>query len=58
MVDAVADLEQGRECFAQQSWERAYELLSAADELSGLGPEDLEALASSAYMVGRDADYV
>ena len=58
MVDAVADLEQGRECFAEQSWERAYELLSAADEHSGLGPEDLEALASSAYMVGRDAEYV
>ena len=58
MVDAVADLEQGRECFAQQSWVQAYELLSAADVHSGLGPEDLEALASSAYMVGRDADYV
>ena len=58
MVDAVADLEQGRECFAEQSWERAYVLLSAADQTSGLGPEDLEALASSAYMVGRDAEYV
>ena len=58
MIDAVAELEHGRECFAQQSWVRAYELLSAADEASALGPEDLEALASSAYMVGRDAEFV
>ena len=58
MIGAVAELEQGRECFAQQSWVRAYELLSVADGAAGLGPEDLEALARSAYMLGRDAEYV
>jgi ATP/maltotriose-dependent transcriptional regulator MalT len=58
VIDAVAELEQGRECYAQQRWVLAYELLSAADRTSALGPEDLEALARSAYMRGFDAEYV
>jgi DNA-binding CsgD family transcriptional regulator len=58
VVETVAELQQGRECFAQQSWVRAYELLSAADETSQLGPKDLEALARTAYMLGRDDEYV
>ena len=58
MIDAVAELEHGRESYAQQSWVRAYELLSAADKASPLGAEDLESLARSAYMLGLDDEYV
>ena len=60
MVDAVAELEHGRECFAEQSWMRAYELLRRRTCTPGSGPEGhlFQALASSAYMVGRDSEYV
>jgi hypothetical protein len=57
-MDAVVELEQGRECHAQERWARAYELLSAADRASSLGADDLEALATSAFMIGRDVEYV
>lgn len=36
----------------------AFESLSRADRLAPLGPEDLELLATSAAMIGRDDDYV
>jgi DNA-binding CsgD family transcriptional regulator len=58
VIDSAAELEQGRESYAQQSWTRAYEHLSAADRTSSLGPEDLEALGRTAYMLGRDDQYV
>ena len=54
----MADLERGRESFAQQAWLEAYESLSRADRATPLGAGDLELLARSAYMLGRDDDYV
>jgi DNA-binding CsgD family transcriptional regulator len=36
----------------------AYKSLSHADQVAPLGAEDLELLARSAYMIGRDDDYV
>jgi hypothetical protein len=36
----------------------AYESLGRADAAASLGPEDLELLGRSAYMLGRDVDYV
>jgi DNA-binding CsgD family transcriptional regulator len=36
----------------------AYESLSHADQAAPLGAQDLELLATSAYMIGRDADYL
>src|SRR5690606_23154040 len=36
-------------------WREAYESLSLADGESPLGPDDLERLAASAYLVGEDA---
>ena len=53
MVDA---LDRGRESFGRQAWADAYAQLVAADHQSSLGPEDLERLATAAYLVGRDAD--
>src|SRR5919109_2445671 len=54
---ATADaLDRGRECFGRQAWGDAYAQLSAADHEAPLEPEDLERLATAAYLVGRDAD--
>lgn len=49
-------LDRGRESFRRQAWGDAYALLSAADREAPLGPEDLERLATVAYLTGRDAD--
>ena len=58
MVRAVAELERGREFYAECAWVKAFAALSAADEVARLGAADLERLARSAYMLGRDDDYV
>jgi len=47
-------LVQGRSAFAASAWAGAYELLSAADRLAPLEPDDLERLATAAYLVGHD----
>ena len=58
VVDATVGLERGRECFTEGAWADAYDLLSAADRAAPLGAGDLELLARSAYMLGRDDEYV
>ena len=55
-MDAIDDLERGRESYTRRAWIDAYESLSHADQASALGAEDLELLATSAYMLGRDDD--
>jgi DNA-binding CsgD family transcriptional regulator len=57
-VDAIVELERGRDAHARRAWTDAYESLSRADERGPLGPEDLELLATSAYMLGRDEEFV
>lgn len=57
VVDAAAELERGHESYAKRTWVDAYEKLSTADQATGLGADDLELLARSAYMLGRDDDY-
>jgi ATP/maltotriose-dependent transcriptional regulator MalT len=47
-------LGRARRCFEQKAWSEAYGLLEAADRDAGLEPEDLERLATAAYLVGRD----
>ncbi len=56
-MDAVADLERGRDAYAREAWTEAYESLSAADRSAPLGAEDVERLSTAAYMIGREADY-
>ncbi len=58
VVNAVVDLEQGRESYATCKWVDAYESLAAADQATPLSAGDLELLARSGYMLGRDDDYV
>jgi DNA-binding CsgD family transcriptional regulator len=54
----AADLESGRDSYAREAWTDAYESLSAADRSAPLGTEDLERLATAAYMIGREAEYL
>src|SRR5919107_1079160 len=58
MVDATAELERGRDLYAREAWADAYEALSAADRSDPLEANDLELLATSAYMIGREEDYL
>ncbi len=58
MSEAAEELERGRNAYASRAWLDAYEALSRADRTLGLQADDLNALATSAYMLGRDEDYV
>jgi DNA-binding CsgD family transcriptional regulator len=58
VVDAIGELRRGRESYARRAWIDAYESLSHADRVAPLGAADLELLATSAYMLGRDDDYL
>jgi DNA-binding CsgD family transcriptional regulator len=58
VVDAIEELGRGRESYARRAWMDAYQLLSRADRAAPLGAEDLELLATSAYMLGRDDEFV
>lgn len=51
-VVTVDPLEAGREAYARRAWPEAYRLLLEADGRGGLDPEDLEALAKSAWWIG------
>jgi DNA-binding CsgD family transcriptional regulator len=53
----VDKLQQGRKSYLRRAWREAYQLLSLADQANSLGVEDLERLATSAYLIGRDLDF-
>ena len=52
------ELERGREFYASSAWGAAYESLARADARSPLDAEHLELLARSAYMLGREDDFL
>jgi tetratricopeptide (TPR) repeat protein len=57
MVDVRPDeLERGRAFFKRRAWTDAHGSLARADRGAALAPEDLELLATAAYMVGRDEE--
>ena len=51
-------VEIGRESYARRAWSDAYQHLAAADEANPLTAEDLELLATTAFMLGRDDEYL
>ena len=51
-------LERGRESYGRRAWLEAYQSLSLANQTTRLAGEDLELLAMSAYLIGRDDDYI
>ena len=55
-MDAPGELERGRDSYARRAWMDTYTSLSRADRATPLGAQDLELLATSAYMLGRDDD--
>ena len=57
-MSVIDELERGRESYAGRAWEEAHESLTRADRASRLEADDLELLATAAYMLGRDDDYL
>jgi tetratricopeptide (TPR) repeat protein/tRNA A-37 threonylcarbamoyl transferase component Bud32 len=53
---AVGAPERGREAYRRRAWSEAYAQLSTADRESSLEAEDLERLAVTCTMLGRDAE--
>jgi hypothetical protein len=51
-------LERGRESYARRAWGDAYEALSLSDREAELAAGDLELLATSAYMIGREDEWM
>lgn len=56
--DPTDRLERGRRSYTRRAWRDAYESLLRADQAAPLGAEDLELLATSAGMLGRDDEYL
>jgi DNA-binding CsgD family transcriptional regulator len=57
-VSVIDELDRGRESYARRAWGEAYESLTRAHRSSPLEAGDLELLATAAYMLGRDDDYL
>ena len=53
----ASELDLGRESYAARAWSDAYDQLNRSDRAVPLGAENLELLASSAYMLGRDEEF-
>jgi len=49
-------LDQGRDSFSRRAWGNAFDLLTLADQETPLAPDDLERLATAAFLIGREAD--
>lgn len=50
-------LEHGRRCYENRAWADSFELLSQADQTQPLDGDDLERLALSAYLIGREDEF-
>ena len=57
MANRATELERGRDHHASGAWSDAYAALAAADRSAPLAVADLELLATSAYMLGREDEY-
>jgi ATP/maltotriose-dependent transcriptional regulator MalT len=56
--ESLRDLQRARDCYRRGAWSDAYEAFASADRDSSLGTGDLELLATSAYLIGRDTEYL
>src|SRR5829696_2371112 len=57
-MPAADALARAREHCARGAWRDGHGALADADAAEPLGPDDLELLATSAYMLGRDEEYL
>jgi len=55
---STGQLERGRRAYAERAWGDAYESLTLANQAASIGAEDVELLATSAYMLGRDDEWM
>ena len=53
-MNATDPISRGRELFSQRRWGEAFQVLAAADAVRPLDVEDLDRLATAAYLIGRD----
>jgi DNA-binding CsgD family transcriptional regulator len=51
-------LEHGRKQYERRAWADAFDALALADVTHPLGIDDLDRLATSAYLIGREEDYL
>ena len=51
-------LDRGRGAYSSNAWTEAYTALAGADKATPLAAQDLELLATSAYMLGRDDEWM
>jgi ATP/maltotriose-dependent transcriptional regulator MalT len=51
-------LARGRQQYEERAWRDAYDALAQADEAGALEAADVELLATSAYMLGRDDEWM
>jgi DNA-binding CsgD family transcriptional regulator len=50
-------LQHGRDCYERREWGDAYQALVGADQATPLQPDDLERLATAAFLIGRDGEF-
>ena len=55
---SASSLQRGRDAYGARAWLDAHALLLRADEEEPLAPPDLGLLATAAYMLGRDEEWV
>jgi DNA-binding NarL/FixJ family response regulator len=58
VVNSSDALERGRRFHARREWPDAYDSLSRADQAAPLGADDVVLLATAAFMVGRDDEWM
>jgi DNA-binding CsgD family transcriptional regulator len=58
VTEVSRELARGRQCYAKGAWADAFALLSQADKEVPLSVADLELLATSAYLIGRDGAFL
>ena len=51
-------LEHGRACYQRRAWGDAYVALSCADRIATLDADDLDRLATVAYLTGREGEFL
>ena len=56
-MEIAEQLARGHDAYARQAWREAYEALTAADRSAPLEPREVELLATSTFMLGREQEY-
>lgn len=57
-MNSATPLERGRELYQRRAWRDAYQALSQADQEAPLDAADLWSMAMSAYLIGREDDFL